>query len=80
LDLLKHSPYTLLSAFLDADWAGCLDDRRFTKGFVDFFFASNMISWSARKQATVPRLSTKAEYNALGNATTELIWVDALFR
>ena len=42
------------------------------------FFLSNLISWNARKQATVSRSSTEAEYKSLANATTELIWVEAL--
>jgi hypothetical protein len=32
----------------------------------------------ARKEATVSRSSTKAEYKSLANATGELIWVEAL--
>ena len=51
----------IVSAFSDADWAGCVDDRRSTGGFA-VFFRDNLISWSARKQPTVSRSSTEAEY------------------
>ncbi|XP_073360778.1 uncharacterized protein [Aegilops tauschii subsp. strangulata] len=45
---VKRSNSTLVSAFSDADWAGCSDDRKSTGGFA-VFFGSNLISWSARK-------------------------------
>ena len=44
------------------------------------FFGPNLISWSARKQATVSRSSTEAEYKSLANATAEIIWVQTLLR
>jgi hypothetical protein len=74
---IKKSNSRFVSAFSDADWAGSVDDRRSTGGFA-IYFGSNLISWSARKQATVSRSSTEAEYKAMSNATAEVIWVESL--
>jgi hypothetical protein len=56
----------LVNGFSNADWAGCLDDRRSTRGFA-IFLGSNLVSWSAWMQPTVSRSSTDAEYKALAN-------------
>lgn len=74
---VRRSSSMLVSAFSDADWAGCPDDRRSTGGFA-VSLGANLISWSARKQATISRSSTEAEYKALANATAEVMWVQKL--
>lgn len=71
---IHKSSSLLLSAFTDADWVGCVDDRRSTSGFA-MFLSPNLVSWSSHKQAAVSRSSMEAEYKALANATSELIWL-----
>ncbi|GJZ64305.1 putative RNA-directed DNA polymerase [Tanacetum coccineum] len=75
--LWKGNPDTSLEAFSDADWAGDSDDRRSMGGFA-IYLGSNLISWTARKQRTVSRSSTEAEYKALADTVAELTWLQAL--
>jgi len=63
---------------MDADWAGCVDDRRCTSGFA-MFVGPNLTAWSS-KQPTVSRSGTEAEYKALANGDAEAIWVDSLLK
>ena len=67
----------VLSAFSDADWAGCPYDRGSTRGHA-VFLGPNLIAWSAHKQATVSHSSREAEYKSVANATAELIWIESL--
>ena len=44
------------------------------------FFGSNLIAWQGRKQATVSRSSTEAEYKAVADVTAKIIWIQSLLR
>ena len=44
------------------------------------FLGSSPISWSSKKQSTVSRSSTKAEYRALASTAAKFAWLRTLFR
>ena len=59
-----HGEKTELNGYSDADWARDVDTRRSTSGYV-FQFGNGTINWSSRKQPTVAKSSTDAEYVAV---------------
>lgn len=62
-----------LHGFSDADFAGDINTRRSTTGYV-FMFGSDVLAWCSRKQKSVSLSTTEAEYVAASMATTDLVW------
>ena len=63
---LESDTDSQMRAYCDSDWAGCQDTRRSTGGFYTFL-GTNLISWSAKRQDSVSRSSTEAEYRTLSD-------------
>ncbi|WZZ59515.1 hypothetical protein YC2023_059622 [Brassica napus] len=69
--LFYHSSFSIsLTSFCDANWASCPDSQRSTTCYC-VFLGDSLLSWREKKQHTVFRSSSDAEYNT----TCELIWL-----
>lgn len=77
--LITKSKSTNLNIYSDADWATDTTDRKSITGYA-IFMGNNLVSWNSKKQQTVARSSTEAEYRAVGLAITEMVWIQALLR
>ncbi|XP_031254692.1 cysteine-rich receptor-like protein kinase 18 [Pistacia vera] len=77
--LFKKATNFILEGYTDADWASDVSDRRSTSGY-SIFHGDNLVQWSSRKQLVVSLSSTEAEYRALCQAATELVWIQHLFQ
>nr|GEX16221.1 hypothetical protein [Tanacetum cinerariifolium] len=60
----KHDSSIAVTAFADAEHAGCQDTRRSTSGSVQFL-GERLISWSSKRQKSAAISSMEAEYIAL---------------
>lgn len=77
--LLRPITSFILTAFSDADWARCPDDRWSTSGHC-IFLSPNLISWSCKKQPTVSHFSVESEYRPLAIVAADTSWIRFLLR
>ena len=76
---LHRSSTSALTAYTDADWAGCPDTHKSTSGY-GVFLGDNLVSWSSKRQQTVSRSSAEAEYRGVANAVAETCWLRQLMQ
>nr|GFD40997.1 uncharacterized mitochondrial protein AtMg00810-like [Tanacetum cinerariifolium] len=63
-----------LTAFTDADHAGCQYTRHSTSGSVQFL-GERLISWSSKRQKSATISSTEAEYITLSGCCAQILWM-----
>jgi len=63
-----------LIAFADSDYAGDVDDRKGTSGYV-FMVGTRVVSWSSRKQPMVTLSTTEAEFIAAASCACQGVWL-----
>ncbi|XP_016544389.2 uncharacterized mitochondrial protein AtMg00810-like [Capsicum annuum] len=77
--LLSANSSIDLTAFCDADWASCPNTRKSITGFL-VKFGDSLILWRSKKQSTISRSSTEAEYRSLASTVAEIVWQINLFK
>nr|GEV65058.1 putative late blight resistance protein homolog R1B-23 [Tanacetum cinerariifolium] len=63
-----------LTAFSDADHAGCIDTRKITSGGIQFL-GDKLVSWMSKKQDCTAMSSAEAQYMALSASCAQVMWM-----
>ncbi|GJV38605.1 hypothetical protein Tco_1411082 [Tanacetum coccineum] len=63
-----------LTAFSDADHAGCIDTRKSTSRGIQFL-GDKLVSWMSKKQNCTAMSSAEAEYVALSASCAQVMWI-----
>lgn len=72
--LYKRNGNEKLEAYTDSDYAGDMDDRRSTSGYV-FMLSTGAVSWSSKKQPVVTLSTTEAEFIAAAFYACHGVWM-----
>ena len=63
-----------LVGYSDADFAGCVDSRKSTSGYI-FIMAGGAVSWRSVKQTLIATSTMEAEFVSCFQATTQGVWL-----
>nr|GEU85350.1 retrovirus-related Pol polyprotein from transposon TNT 1-94 [Tanacetum cinerariifolium] len=63
-----------LTAFSNADHAGCIDSRKSTSGGIQFL-GDKLVSWMSKKHNCTAMSSAEAEYMALSASCAKVMWM-----
>lgn len=77
IEYRRNSNISELEAYCDSDYAGDLESRKSTSGYV-IYYCGGPIVWCSRKQPIVALSSTEAEYIAAAECTKELLYIKTL--
>jgi hypothetical protein len=72
--LYANNSECVLHGWSDSDYAGDLDDRKSTTGYV-FMYGNGAVSWSSKKQAIVTLSTTEAEFVAAASCACQAVWL-----
>ena len=69
-----HTTTNAIDVYVDADFAGCINTRRSTSGYI-VLFHNCCILWFTKKQSFVAKSTTEAEFVAVSYGTRHIRWL-----
>jgi hypothetical protein len=63
-----------LTAYSDADWENCVDERKHTSGGA-FFLGDSLVAWLSKKKGSISLSTIEAEYIAASTYCTQVLWM-----
>ena len=66
-----------LSAYCDADYAGCIDTRRSTSGYI-VKIGSTAVCWQSKRQGCIALSSCESEYVSACTCSKQVVWMRRL--
>jgi hypothetical protein len=70
----RSNGHLVIDGYSDVDWASCLDERRSTSRYC-VFVGGNLVSWRSKKQPVVSKSIAEAEYRAMSQGLSDILWV-----
>ena len=70
----RHTDTLGVVGFSDFDYAGCVDDKKSTSGYI-FMMVEGVVSWKRAKKTLTASFTMEAEYVACYEATSHAIWL-----
>ncbi|PKU67634.1 Retrovirus-related Pol polyprotein from transposon TNT 1-94 [Dendrobium catenatum] len=72
--IFRRSDNLEVIGYLDSDFAGCLDSKKSTFGYV-FLLSRGAISWKSAKQSVITASTMEAEFVTCFDTTIQVLWL-----